>query len=141
MRPMSQRSVKGYNFDDGTYQVIGACIEVHRRLGPGFREIIYQRALSLELMAAGLEHSREAWIDVHYRDRVIGRHRVDFVVGQVMLEIKAKSDLPREDYVQAVSYLKASQYRLGLLIKFGKERIEVHRLLCDQPPQRVDIEP
>ena len=138
---MSQRSTKGYDFDDGTYEIIGACIQVHKRLGPGFREIIYQRALALELMAAGIDHTREEWIDIHYRDQMIGRQRVDFVVGQVMLEIKASSELPREDYVQATSYLKASGYRLGLLINFGKERIEVHRLMWDQPPQRLDLEP
>jgi GxxExxY protein len=125
---------------DGTYEIIGACIEAHKRLGPGFREIIYQRALEIGLMAAGLEFAREEWIDVHYRGKVISRQRIDFLIGGVMLEIKATSELAPEDYIQTVSYLKASRFRLGLPINFGKERIEVHRLLKDQPPERMDIE-
>ncbi|MBN1311296.1 MAG: GxxExxY protein, partial [Anaerolineae bacterium] len=105
---MPTHSYKGYDFDDGTYPIIGACLRVHKELGPGFREVIYQRALALELQASGLDFVREEWISVHYRGQVIGKHRVDFIIGSVMIEIKASSTLDREDFVQGVSYLKAS---------------------------------
>lgn len=76
---------------------------MHRGLGLGFEEVIYQRAMEMELMAAGLDPSREVWIDVHYRNEVIGRKRVDFVVGDVMVEIKALSQMESVDFFQALS--------------------------------------
>lgn len=128
---MSTRSRKGYDFTDSTYKIIGACLRVHRELGPGFRELIYQRALELEFQAAGLEFIREEWIPVYYRGREVGKHRVDFIVDGVMVEVKAVSELAPEHYVQAVSYLKASQYKLGLLVNFGRKKLDVHRLMWD----------
>ncbi len=110
---MISRSRKGYDFSDAAYDVIGACVRVHRELGPGFRELIYQRALTIELKNAGLEFVREEWIPVTYRGEMIGRHRVDFVVNEILVEVKAASELKREDYVQAISYLKASGLSLG----------------------------
>ena len=66
---------------------------VHNNLGPGFREVIYQRALALELPVNDLDYSREVWIDIYYRDRRIGRKRVDFIIEEVMLEIKLRVKL------------------------------------------------
>ncbi len=137
---MPAHSREGYDFDDGTYPIIGACLRVHKELGPGFREIIYQRALALEFQASDLDFAREEWISVHYRGQVIGKQRVDFIVGDIMIEIKAISTLEREDYVQAVSYLKASGHRLGLLVNFGKEKLDVHRLVWDAQPQRIEYD-
>ena len=128
---MEYPSRKGYDFGTVTERVIGACIEVHKRLGMGFREIIYQRALALELLATGLEFSREERIKVHYRNQHIGTYRVDFVVEDIMLEIKAKSEFAPEDYIQTLSYLKASGYRVGLLVNFGTTRIQVKRMVND----------
>ncbi len=128
---MQTRSRKGYDFSDAAYEIIGACVRVHRELGPGFREVIYQRALAIELAAAGLEFVREEWIPVTYRGRPVGRHRVDFIIQDIMVEVKAISELKPEDFVQATSYLKASGYRLGLLVNFGKEKIDVHHLVWD----------
>jgi GxxExxY protein len=115
-----------------TAKILAAAHEVHRALGPGFEEVIYQRALAKEFPAHGLEFSREVWIDVVYKGEQIGRKRVDFIVGDesgdVMLEIKARSALEDVDFVQALSYLKASGYKVGLLINFGGKRLEVKRL-------------
>jgi GxxExxY protein len=115
-----------------TGRIIGAAQEVHRFLGPGFEEVIYQRALARELQAQGLEFEREVSMDVLYKGEKVGRKRVDFVVGDntgdVMLEIKAKSALDGVDFVQALSYLKASGYKVGLLINFGAQRLEIKRL-------------
>ena len=109
-------------------RIIAAAQQVHRTLGPGFEEVIYQRSLALEIPGQGLDFSREVWIDVHYRDRVIGRKRVDFEVEGVMVEIKAASQLEDVHYVQALSYLKASGYKVGLLLNFGGPRLEIKRL-------------
>ena len=83
-------------------------------MGPGFREIVYQRALALELQTAGLEFEREVKVPVFYKERQIDTRRVDFVVEDVMVEIKAKSQMAPEDYVQALNYVKASGFRVGL---------------------------
>jgi len=122
-------SRKGYDFDDGTGDIIGACIEVHKTLGSGFREITYQRALRLELEARGLDFSREENVPIYYKGRKIDTRRVDFIVGECLVEIKAKSEFDPEDYVQALSYLKASGYGVGLLVNFGSKRAEIKRLV------------
>jgi len=115
-----------------TGKIIAAAQEVHRTLGPGFRELIYQRALERELDSRGIEASREVWIDVVYKGLKVGRHRVDFVVGDasgdVMVETKAKSALDDVDFVQTLSYLKASGYGVALLINFGAKSVECRRL-------------
>jgi len=103
-------------------------MEVHRQLGPGFEEVIYQRALALELPGHGLEFSREVWIDVYYKTQEIGHKRVDFVIDEVLVEIKAKAKLEDVDFVQTLSYLKASGYKVGLLLNFGSTKMEINRV-------------
>jgi GxxExxY protein len=102
---------------------------VHETLGPGFREITYQRALALELAACGLDFLREEDIPVYYKDSKIDTRRVDFVVEGCMVEIKAKSEFDPEAYVQTLSYLKASGFHVGLLVNFGSKRAEFWRLV------------
>jgi GxxExxY protein len=122
-------STHGYDFDDDTGAIIGCALEVHRTLGPGFREIVYQRALTVEFPAAGLEFEREVKVPIHYKGRQIDTRRVDFVVQNVMVEIKAKSQFAPEDYVQALNYLKASGFKVGLLLNFGARRLQIKRLV------------
>lgn len=122
-------SIKGYNFNDVTGRIIGCAIEVHRNLGPGFQEVVYQRALRLELEAAGIDFAREENIPIFYKGQRIDVRRVDFVIGDCIVEIKARKELQKEDYVQALVYLKASDFRLGLLINFGAERVQAKRLV------------
>ncbi len=123
------KSKKGYNFGDSTGKIISACLEVHKNLGPGYEEIFYQRALAKELLALNLEFSREVWIDVLYKGLKLGRKRIDFVINEIMLEIKAKSNFDPEDFIQTLSYLKASGYKTGLLVNFGGKKLEVKRLV------------
>ena len=122
-------STHGYDFDDATGAVIGCALEVHRTLGPGFREVVYQRALALELDAAGLDFGREVDIPIFYKERRIATRRVDFVVEDVMVEIKATSQLAPEHYVQALNYVKASGFKVGLLLNFGAARLQIKRLV------------
>ena len=121
-----------YPLSAETARILAAAQEVHRHLGPGFQEVIYQRALAKELPAHGLEYSREVSMDVLYKGEKVGRRRVDFVVGSgaesVMVEIKAKASLEDVDFVQALSYLKAGGWHVGLLINFGGKRLGIKRL-------------
>ena len=127
---MSQQYVKDeYPLSDVTARIIAAATEVHRTLGPRFEEVIYQRALALELPAQDLEFSREVWIDVTYKGAKVGRKRVDFVIDEVMVEIKAKSAIDDVDVVQTLSYLKASGFRVGLLLNFGTKSLQIKRLV------------
>ncbi len=119
-----------------TGKFIGAAQQVHRNLGPGFEEVIYQRALALELPSHGLEFEREVWIDVHYRGKRVGRKRVDFLVGEVMVEVKAKRTLEDVDVVQALSYLRASGFQVGLLLNFGAKSLEIKRLINSRAEKR-----
>ena len=129
-RPLE--STRGYDFADGTGQIIGAALEAHRELVPGFQEVVYQRVLAMEMDAAGLEFGREEWIPVFYKGRKIDTRRVDFVVGDCLVEIKARAELLDQDIIQTLSYLKASGYRVALLLNFGAKKLEIKRLVNDR---------
>ena len=118
-----------YPLSDVTARIIAVAREVHRTLGPGFQEVFYQRALAIELLIAGIEFGREVWIDVFYKGRKLGRKRVDFVIGGVMIEIKAKAAFDDADFVQTLSYLKASGYKVALLLNFGAKTLQVKRFM------------
>ena len=127
---MTKQYVKAeYPLSEVTARIIAAAKEVYQGLGPGFEEVIYQRALARELPAHDLEFSREVWIDVHYKGEKVGRKRVDFVIEEVMVEVKAKAALEPVDFVQTLSYLRASGYRVGLLLNFGASKLEIKRLV------------
>jgi GxxExxY protein len=126
---MTTQFVKAeYPLSGVTARIIAAAQEVHRILGPGFEELIYQRALARELPVHDLEFSREVWIDVYYKAEKVGRKRVDFVVDQVLVEIKAKAEIEPVDVIQTLSYLKASGYKIGLLLNFGGAKLGIKRL-------------
>ncbi len=121
--------LKKYPESSQTSRIIGACYAVHNQLGPGYTEVIYQRALVQELTKRAVSYSREDWLDIYYDDKVIGKKRVDFVIGNVLLEIKAKSEFEDKDYMQTLSYLKASRYTLALLINFGAASVQIKRFI------------
>jgi GxxExxY protein len=129
---MTQQHIRDeYPLSEITARVIRAAKEVHSALGPGFEEVIYQRALALELPAHGLDFSREVWIDVHYKGEKVGSKRVDFIVDEVLVEIKAKAALENVDFVQTLSYLKASGYTVALLLNFGAKRLGIKRIVYE----------
>lgn len=132
-------SIKGHDFNDITGRIIGCAIEAHKTLGSGFQEVIYQRALALELDAAGIEYLREADIPIYYKGRQIGIRRVDFIIGDCIVELKARSEFLQADYVQAINYLKASGYRLGLLLNFGSTKVDIRRFVNDHPSYKPDM--
>jgi len=122
-------------FREITEKIIGASFEVHKFLGNGFQEVIYQRALAYELNRAGLDFAREIEQDIFYKDlkEPIGRRRADFVVeGKVMVEIKAIIQLDDVHLAQALNYLKAYKLEVGLLINFGSKSMTFKRLVLTQ---------
>ena len=115
---------------DITEKIIGAAFEVHRFLGNGFQEVIYQRALAIEMRKAGLEFAREIDQDIFYKDfpEPIGTRRADFVVAEkVLVELKAISELENVHEAQILNYLKAYQLEIGLLLNFGSKSLEIKR--------------
>ncbi len=106
--------------DKLAHAVIGAAIEVHRQLGPGFLESIYEEALCVELADAGIPVERQKEIGVIYKCRTIGKHRLDLLVGEVLIvELKTVEALADIHKAQVISYLKAAGLQLGLLINFN----------------------
>ena len=119
-----------------TEKIIGASFEVHKFLGNGFQEVIYQRALAYEMSQANLEFQREIEQDIYYRDlpEPIGRRRADFVVeGKVLVELKAIKELEDVHLAQTLNYLKAYKLEVGLLINFGSKSLTFKRLVLSNP--------
>lgn len=112
-----------------THKIIGCAMTVHNTLGNGFQEVIYQRALSIELNYNNIEHVREQEMPIYYRKENIGTRRADFFVeGQVMVEIKAIEMLENVHNAQAINYLEAYEIADGLLINFGGTSLQFKRL-------------
>lgn len=112
-----------------TNQIIACIVKVHRTLGPGFVEVIYRRALVIELRRCGLEVEVEKEVAVYYEGELVGTHRLDLVVNRtVVLELKAVCELAAAHYEQLRSYLRASNLDVGLLVNFGKERSDFRRV-------------
>ena len=112
-------------------------MKVHRTLGNGFQEVIYQRALAVELAAQGVEFSREFEMPVFYGGQHIGARRVDFLVaGKVAVELKALTELEPVHFAQAKNYLEAFNLEIGLLLNFGSGSLQFHRL--HNPKYRKD---
>lgn len=113
-----------------TEQILGAAFEVHRVLGYGFLERVYQRAMQVELELRGLQATSEFDIQVKYKDRLVGDYRADLLVnGCVVVELKVSPTLDTRDVAQVLNELKATGMRVGLLINFGREKVEWKRLV------------
>ncbi len=110
--------------DDLTEKIIGAAIEVHRELGPGLLESIYEEALCYEFELCGIKCKRQAPADIVYKGKVIKGQKLDLLVeNEVVVEIKSLSKMPEVALAQTLSYLKATNLRRGLIINFGEKRL------------------
>jgi len=118
-----------YKFGEITEKIIGASFRVHGTLGNGFQEVIYQRALELELRIIPLNYLREFEMPIYYLDQQIGTRRVDFLVEEkISVELKAIINLEDVHIAQAMNYLETYNLEIGLLINFGSKRLQFHRL-------------
>ena len=117
-----------------TSKIIAAAIEVHRRLGPGFIESIYENALVLELRKRGLEVEQQVDVLVEYDGVEVGRHRLDLLVEKMLVvELKAIQNLENVHFAVVKSYLRAIGKKHGMLLNFAKPTLEVKRVICRQP--------
>ena len=118
-----------------TGKIIGCAMEVHRYLGNGFQERIYQRALAIEMSKQGLNFAVEFEMTVFYKGEYVGKRRVDFLVEEfVSVEIKARSELDDTHLNQAINYLEVYHIETGLLINFGAKSLQFKRLINSKPP-------
>jgi GxxExxY protein len=117
-----------------THQIIGAAMHVQRAMNSGFPEVIYQRALLIELQRRGLVAEREVDLPVYYAGEKVGSRRADFLVsGCVLIELKAVASLTSAHQAQLLGYLEAFRIPVGLLLNFGAPRLEYKRLLKNLP--------
>ena len=116
-------------YQELTHRIIGAALEVHKALGNGFQEVIYQRALAIEMADRNIEFSREQEMSIQYKSHDIGIRRVDFFVqNKIMVEIKALINLEDVHLAQAMNYVEAYTLEIGLLINFGAKSLQFKRV-------------
>jgi len=130
-----------YKYTDVTEKIIGCAMKVHRTLGNGFQEVIYQRALAIEMRNQGLEFAREREMSIFYDGHEIGTRRVDFFVeNKIMVELKALTILEDVHRAQAINYLEAYEMEVGLLINFGAQSLQFNRLVNSRKLNRSQSE-
>ena len=119
-----------YKYSELTDKIIGCAMKVHSALGNGFQEVIYQRAVEIEMADAGLSFSREQEMPIYYKNQQIGTRRVDFLVeGVISVELKAITKLEDVHLAQAINYLEAYDLEVGLLINFGAKSLQYKRIV------------
>ena len=134
MRPLkfefSDNQKQKHQFEPLSKKAIGAAVKVHKALGPGFLENIYEEALKVELSEQKIQFECQKEVKITYNNVEVGTHRLDLVVeDQIILELKAAKELADIYFSQLRSYLKATGLRIGLLLNFGKPTLEVRRVI------------
>jgi len=130
--PAIKNNVTEYPHKDITEKIISCGIEVHSRLGPGLLERVYEEALAHEFDIRGIKYERQKEIRLEYKGKVIGEHRIDFLVeDEVILDLKATEGLSKVYFAQVLTYIRAMKKRIGLLINFNVERLKegINRLI------------
>jgi GxxExxY protein len=129
-----------YKYSDITAKTIGCAIEVHKILGNGFQEVIYQRALAKEMLIQGLNFIREFQMPIYYKDEKIGNRRVDFLIeDKISVELIAITKLDDVHLAQAINYLEAYNLEIGLLINFGSKSLEFRRLINSKFNHKISL--
>ena len=117
-------------FKELSYAIIGAAMEVHRVLGPGFLEAVYESALAYELTLRGIRFERQMHLPVYYKDQLLGEYIADLVIeGQIILELKAISAISAAHEAQAHHYLAATGMKLAIILNFGAESLQQKRIV------------
>lgn len=117
-------------FAETTKKIIGCAMRVHSTLGVGFQEIIYQRCLAIEMQESGLSFARELEVPLFYKEQDVGTRRVDFLVEQnILVELKAISEITPLQHAQILNYFTAYKLPIGLLINFGEKSLTFKRFI------------
>jgi GxxExxY protein len=120
----------GYDFEALSGEIIGAAVDVHKELGPGFLESIYENALKVALRHRGIIYEAQKEVTVIYEDEEVGVHRLDLLVGrEIVVELKAVKALEEVHFAQVRSYLKATGLHVGLLMNFNSPTLTVKRIV------------
>jgi len=126
----NRKNEENIRFEELSRKIIGAAIEVHRVLGPGFLENIYEEALKLELQKRSILYDSQKEIKIEYLGDQVGLHRLDMVVAnEIIVELKAVKELSDIHLAQLLSYLKAANLKVGLLLNFSKPTLEIKRVV------------
>ena len=134
MNQESRKTGKSLRDSEITQQIIAAAIRVHRGLGPGFLELIYEEALAVEFALSGIQFVRQYPVPLFYRDHQIGEHRLDFLVeGKIVVELKAVSRIEDIHFAIGRSYLKAISLEDGLLFNFATTPLTIKRFCRERP--------
>jgi len=117
-------------FKELSYAIIGAAMEVHRVLGPGFLESVYEAALAYELTLRGIHFEPQKHLPVYYKDQLLGEYIADLVIeGQIIIELKAISAISAAHEAQAHHYLAATGLKLAIILNFGTESLQQKRIV------------
>lgn len=117
-------------FEELSNRIIKSAIEVHKKLGPGFLESIYQEALIIQLQKDGMKAETEKEVKIYYDGKEVGLHRLDLIVNtEIIIELKAVKDFDESHVAQLLSYLKATETKIGLLLNFAKPKLEIKRVV------------
>ena len=118
-------------YKDECYKIIGACMNVHKELGPGFLETVYQESLAFEFFEQGIPFEKEKDIRIFYKDKLLDKYyKADFLCFEkIIVELKALSELSNDHISQLLNYLKATKLRVGLLVNFGSPSLIYKRLI------------
>jgi GxxExxY protein len=131
-----------YKYGDTTYVAIAAAMEVHRVLGVGFPEVVYQRALEMELEQRKIVFAREVEMPIYYKGSTVGSRRVDFLIDRnVCMEIKAVTQLEDAHLAQALNYLEAFNLEVGVLLNFGSKNLQIKRLFNKRYDPLINYNP
>ncbi len=117
-------------YKEESYIITGICMEVHNELGPGLLEIVYKEALEWEFANNDLEYAREKEYLIYYKEYLLRkRFNADFIVyDKIILEVKAKESISNEDIAQTINYCKLSGCKLGMIVNFGRSKLEIKRI-------------
>ncbi len=140
MNQESRKTGKGLQDFEITQRIIGAAIHVHRALGPGFLEAVYEEALAVEFALSGIHYVRQKPVPLFYKDHQVGEHRLDFLVeDRIVVELKAISALNDIHFAIGRSYLKATNLTDGLLLNFATAPLTIKRFCREQPSEAPDF--
>ena len=122
-------------FQEETYQIIGACYEVHKTLGNGFLEAVYSEALTIEFKERKIPYEKEKTIKIQYKNVSLDKRYVADLIcyGKIIVELKALTALTSQHESQLINYLKATGIKVGLLVNFGERSLKYKRLVLENP--------